>query len=234
MLMKNLCIIPARGGSKRIPRKNIKPFMGKPIIAYSIDAALKSGIFDDVMVSTDDEEIAEVARQFNASIPFFRSARTADDHATLADVIDEVLALYDSKGSRYDNFCCILATAPFVNAKLLSDSFNFFIEKNFDSLRPITGFSYPIQRSFRMNEDGRVSFFFPEYALSRSQDLEKAYHDAGLFYWGKTSKGLRGSVRGGYVIDEGLCQDIDTDDDWRIAEMKYQLLLRKTTSILFQ
>lgn len=225
--MRNVCIIPARGGSKRIPRKNVKPFMGKPIIAYGIEAAIESCLFDEVMVSTDDNEIATVARQYGANVPFVRSENTANDMASLADVIDEVISTFKTKGQVYDNFCCILATAPFVSAKLLSDSYDFYLEKNFDSLRPVTGFSYPIQRAFRMDENGNVSFMYPEYTQSRSQDLEKAYHDAGLFYWGKTSKGLRGGVRGGYVIDEDLCQDIDTEDDWRIAEMKYKLMFQR-------
>lgn len=225
--MRNLCIIPARGGSKRIPRKNVKLFMGKPIIAYGIKAAIESGLFDEVMVSTDDNEIATVARLYGANVPFMRSENTANDVASLADVIDEVISTLEAKGLVYDNFCCILATAPFVSAKLLSDSYEFYLEKNFDSLRPVTGFSYPIQRAFRMDENGKVSFMHPEYAQSRSQDLEKAYHDAGLFYWGKTSKGLRGDVRGGYVIEEDLCQDIDTEDDWRIAEMKYKLMFER-------
>lgn len=223
--MNNICIIPARGGSKRIPRKNVKEFLGKPIIAYSIEAALKSRLFEEVMVSTDDQVIAEIAKQYGASVPFMRSAETANDFATLADVIDEVVDKYKAIGKGYDYFCCILATAPFVNASLLADSYNFFIEKNFDTLRPITTFGYPIQRAYRKDDSGCVSFMYPEYSSTRSQDLEVAYHDAGLFYWGKTASGLRGTIRGGYVINEDICQDIDTDNDWRLAELKYGLLM---------
>ena len=222
--MKNLCIIPARGGSKRIPRKNIKPFMGKPIIAYSIEAALKSGLFDEVMVSTDDLEFAEVAKQFGATVPFLRSEKTANDYAGLTDVIDEVIATYKERGALFDNYCCLLSTAPFVSSDLLKESFELFMEKKFDTLRPIVRFDYPIQRAYRMDEDNVVSFMQPEYLNTRSQDLEKAYHDAGLFYWGTCAVGFKGNKWGGYVIDESVCQDIDTEDDWRMAEMKYKIL----------
>ena len=222
--MKNLCIIPARGGSKRIPRKNIKPFMGKPIITYSIEAALKSGLFDEVMVSTDNVEFAEVAKQFGAAVPFFRSEKTANDYAGLTDVIDEVVSTYKERGVLFDNYCCLLSTAPFVNSNLLKQSYELFIEKKFDTLRPIVRFDYPIQRAYRMDEDNVVSFMQPEYLNTRSQDLEKAYHDAGLFYWGTCAVGFRGNKWGGYVIDECVCQDIDTEDDWRMAELKYKIL----------
>lgn len=179
--MKNIAIIPARGGSKRIPRKNIKPFMGKPIIAYSIEAALQSGLFDEVMVSTDDEEIAEIARRYGAKIPFIRSKENANDYAGLADVIDEVIKNYSLSGVSYDNWCCLLATAPFVTPSLLNDSYHLFITGGFDTLRPVIRFSYPIQRAFRMDNDGMVSFINPEYISTRTQDLETAFHDAGLF-----------------------------------------------------
>ena len=222
--MKDLCIIPARGGSKRIPRKNIIPFMGKPIMAYSIEAALKSGLFDEVMVSTDDEEFAEVARQYGASVPFLRSENTSNDYAGLSDVIDEVVVTYKERGVLFDNYCCLLSTAPFVNSNLLKQSFELFVEKKFDTLRPIVRFDYPIQRAYRMNEDNVVSFMQPEYLNTRSQDLETAYHDAGLFYWGTCAVGFKGNKWGGYVIDESVCQDIDTEDDWRMAELKYKLL----------
>lgn len=222
--MKNLCIIPARGGSKRIPRKNIKPFMGKPIIAYSIEAAINSGLFDEVMVSTDDEEIANVAKKFGASVPFLRSAKTANDYVGLSDVIDEVVATYEERNMLFDNYCCLLSTAPFVNSDLLSQSYALFVEKNFDTLRPIVRFDYPIQRAYRMDENNVVSFMQPEYLNTRSQDLEKAYHDAGLFYWGTCAVGFKGEKWGGYVIDESVCQDIDTEDDWKMAELKYKIL----------
>lgn len=222
--MKNLCIIPARGGSKRIPRKNIKPFLGKPIIAYSIEAAQKSALFDEIMVSTDDLEIADVAKQYGASVPFMRSAETANDFAGLTDVINEVLNNYGKTESLYDNYCCLLSTAPFVNAEMLIDSFRMFMDKQFDTLRPIVRFDYPIQRAYRMDEFNQVSFISPEYLNTRSQDLEKAYHDAGLFYWGTCAVGFKGKKWGGFVIDENTCQDIDTEEDWHIAEVKYKIL----------
>ncbi len=222
--MKNLCIIPARSGSKRIPRKNIKPFMGKPIMAYSIEAAIESRLFDEVMVSTDDEEFAEIAKQFGASVPFLRSEKTANDYAGLTDVIDEVVVNYKKGGLLFDNFCCLLSTAPFVSSDLLKQSFELFVEKKFDTLRPIVRFDYPIQRAYKMDEDNLVSFMHPQYLNTRSQDLEKAYHDAGLFYWGTCAVGFKGNKWGGYVIDISVCQDIDTEDDWRMAELKYKLL----------
>lgn len=223
--MTNIAIIPARGGSKRIPRKNIKPFMGKPIIAYSIEAALQSGLFDEVMVSTDDEEIAAIARQYGASVPFYRSAKTANDYAPLADVVDEVLEYYKCSGKNFDYFCCILATAPFVREKDLKEAFQELEKGYFDTVRPIVRFEYPIQRAFKLAPDKSVSFFYPEYASARSQDIEQAYHDAGLFYFGKTTKGLHDdNVKGGIVIPLERCQDIDDEKDWLIAELKYKLL----------
>lgn len=222
--MKNLCIIPARGGSKRIPRKNIKDFLGKPIIAYSIEAALQSGLYDEVMVSTDDAEIAEIAKQYGASVPFFRSEKTANDYAGLAEVIDEVVLEYANRGQNFDNWCCLLSTAPFVNERILNDTYQKFAEQHFDTLRPVVRFSYPIQRAFKMTDEGLVSFMNPEYAQTRSQDLIPAFHDAGLFYWGTVEKGFKGNKWGGLEIDEKVCQDIDTEDDWQMAELKYKLI----------
>lgn len=224
--MKNLCIIPARGGSKRIPRKNIKNFLGKPILAYSIEAALESKLFDEVMVSTDDSEIAEIAKQFGASVPFCRSEKTANDYAGLAEVIDEVVSEYTNRGQNFDNWCCLLSTAPFVNADILNDTYLKFVEQHFDTLRPVVRFSYPIQRAFTMTEEGQVSFMSPEYAQTRSQDLTPAFHDAGLFYWGTVEKGFKGNKWGGLAIDEKVCQDIDTEDDWQMAELKYKLIYK--------
>ncbi len=223
--MKNIAIIPARGGSKRIPRKNIKPFMGKPIIAYSIEAALESGLFDEVMVSTDDEEIAAVAKQYGAVVPFMRSDKTSNDFAPLADVVDEVLEYYKNEGKTFDCFCCILATAPFIKAEDLIQANARLTKTNFDTIRPVVRFDYPIQRAFKMSEEQEVSFFYPQYVNSRSQDLEPAYHDAGLFYFGRCSKGLHDdNKKGGIVISPERCQDIDDENDWRIAEFKYRLI----------
>lgn len=227
--MKNLCIIPARGGSKRIPLKNIKPFMGKPIIAYSIEAALKTGLFDEVMVSTDDEQIASIAKQYGAKIPFMRSETTANDYAGLAEVIDETIDRYTKQGVSFINWCCLLSTAPFVCPSILNDSFKLFKKENFDNLRPVVKFSYPIQRAFRMSSKGNVKFINSQFTKTRSQDLEPTYHDAGLFYWGTVAKGFRGNNWGGFEIDENYCQDIDTESDWNIAEQKYKLLMKKVS-----
>lgn len=222
--MKNLAIIPARGGSKRIPRKNIKDFLGKPIIAYSIETALNSGLFDEVMVSTDDEEIAAVALQYGASVPFMRSEKTANDVATLSDVVEEVKNVYERENTFFDNICCILSTAAFVTPDMLRKGFDFLVGTKADSVRPIVRFGYPIQRAFRMDEKGAVSMFYPEFAQARSQDLAPAYHDAGMFYWMKADKGLKGQNKYGFEIAEMECQDIDNEKDWEIAEMKYTLL----------
>lgn len=226
--MKNLAIIPARGGSKRIPRKNVKPFLGKPMLAYSIEAALATGLFDEVMVSTDDEEIAEVARQYGAMVPFMRSAETANDFATLNDVLREVLNKYEEQGKVFDNMCCILATTPMLQPKDISNGFITLINSEFSTIVPIVEFSYPILRSFKMNDDNAIDYNWPEYAKSRSQDLPKAYHDSGTFYWHKINMWLTGKLtRGGVVVCEETVQDIDTEQDWRMAEMKYKLLFNK-------
>lgn len=219
-----LAIIPARGGSKRIEKKNIRPFLGKPIMAYSIEAARASGLFDEVMVSTDDGEFADVAKSFGASVPFLRSEATSGDYAPLSAVIDEVLEAYRRQGREFDSWCCILPTAPFVTAGMLRDSFGTFSERGFDTLRPVVRFSYPIQRAFRMKDDSSVEFINPETASMRSQDLEPAFHDAGLFYWGTVAEGFRGKRWGAFEIPESACQDIDTPEDWVIAEMKYKIL----------
>lgn len=222
--MKNLAIIPARGGSKRIPRKNIKDFLGKPIIAYSIEVALASSLFNEVMVSTDDEEIADIALQYGAKVPFIRSTETADDFATLSDVVEEVKESYGKKDILFDNICCILPTSPLIIVETLKKSYDLLIENDADSVRPIVRFGYPIQRSFKRDSDGKVSFFYPEYAQSRSQDLEPAFHDAGMFYWMKADVGLKGEKRYGLEISEMECQDIDNYNDWKLAELKYLIL----------
>lgn len=222
--MKNaLCIIPARGGSKRIPRKNIRPFLGKPIIAYSIEVALKSGMFDEVIVSTDDEEIADVARQYGASVPFMRSSENADDHATLADVVDEVLGHYRGK---FKYACCILPTAPLVSVDNLLAGFELLQNENCDIVYPIVRFAFPIQRAFR-SENGKLSWFYPQFENTRSQDLEPAFHDSGQFYWMKTKTGMRSTNRFGMEISEMEEQDIDTEMDWSLAELKFELLKRQ-------
>jgi len=224
--MRNLCIIPARGGSKRIPRKNVKLFMGKPILAYSIEAAQISGLFDEIMVSTDDEEIAEVAKQYGAKVPFMRSAETASDYATTADVLKEVLAKYQEQGNEFDNFCCFYATAPLVQSDDVIAAFKLLQQSDFTCVYPVVQFSYPIWRCLDLAEDGTMTRHWPEYENSRSQDLPKEYHDTGTFYWYKTKEWLSGNIRvGGIEVNEATIQDIDTETDWKLAEMKYKLLM---------
>lgn len=227
--MKAICIIPARGGSKRIPRKNIKDFLGKPIIAYSIEAALASGIFDEVMVSTDDEEIAEVARRYGAAVPFMRSAHTASDFATTADVINEVLDTYSTQGKEFDTVCCIYATAPFVTPARLRDAMDILDDGEFDSAFTCTAFSYPVLRGLVIDDHGRLAMKWPEYAKSRSQDLQTIYHDAGQFYIAKTKyfrsiNRFWGSNTAPIVLSELEVQDLDTPTDWTLAELKYRMI----------
>ena len=227
-MTSSIAIITARGGSKRIPRKNIRPFCGRPIIEYSIKAAIESGCFSEVMVSTDDDEIASIAKAYGASIPFMRSASTSDDYATTVEVLREVLKNYENIGKSFSYGCCIYPTAPFVTSKILKESMHELIEKNLDCVLPIVKFSFPIQRSFRLEND-LVEYAQPEYARTRSQDLEFMYHDVGQFYCFDTKKLLANnnlitSNTKGVLISEMTAQDIDTEDDWKLAEMKWQIL----------
>lgn len=227
--MGNICIIPARGGSKRIPRKNIREFLGKPIIAYSIKAALDSNLFDEVMVSTDDKEIAKIAIKYGANVPFMRSKNNADDFATTFDVVEEVVLRYKSElNKEFDNLCCLYSCAPFVTKEILISGQKLLNENKFDTVFPILPFSFPIQRALRKLK-GKISMIQEEYLSARSQDLEECFHDAGQFYWCNTkavlmTKKLLTSNTGGLVISELEAQDIDTDTDWKLAELKYQLL----------
>ncbi len=226
--MKNLCIIPARGGSKRIPRKNVKSFLGKPMLAYSIETAQETGLFEEIMVSTDDEEIATVARQYGANVPFMRSAETAGDYATTADVLKEVIAEYQKRGIEFDNFCCFYATAPLVQSKDVVSAFELLQQSNFSCVYPVVQFSYPIWRCLDLAKDGTMTRHWPEFENSRSQDLPKEYHDTGTFYWYKTKEWLTGKVKiGGIEVDETTIQDVDTETDWKLAEMKYELMYKK-------
>lgn len=227
--MRNIAIIPARGGSKRIPRKNIRLFLGKPIIAYSIEAALSSGLFDEVMVSTDDEEIASIAKEYGAQVPFMRSTDTSNDFSTLADVLLEVIFCYEDSGIKFDNLCCILATAPLIIPEDIKNAYLKLTNSSFTSVYPVIPYSYPIMRSLKMNIDGKISMRWPEYQKVRSQDIETSYHDSGTFYWTtiesiKNVKSILTSNCTGIVIDEIRAQDIDTEVDWKIAELKYELL----------
>lgn len=233
--MKRLAIITARGGSKRIPRKNIKDFCGKPIIAYSIEAALAAGVFDEVMVSTDDEEIAEIARKYGAKVPFYRSEATANDFATTNDVLQEVLAEYAKRGQEFDAFCCMYPTAPFISGERIKTAMHMLEASEADKVFPVVAFSFPPQRAVVMR-DGMLVPTYPEYMYARSQDLEKQYHDAGQFYCFKTKayKQDNGFWNGHILpleLSELEVQDIDTLTDWEIAEMKWKILHSSMSNI---
>lgn len=226
--MPSIAIIPARGGSKRIPRKNIKNFCGHPVIFYSIDAAIKSSIFDEVMVSTDDEEIAQVAKGFGAKVPFTRSRQTSDDYATTSDVLKEVFGEYKSRGKNFDYACCIYPAAPFVTPEKIRKAMDLLKNKNADIVMPVVQYSFPPQRSFSIVE-GKIQAIFPENIPKRSQDLEPVYHDCGQFYAMNVDKFLRieslvGENTIPIVVSELEMQDIDNEIDWKIAEMKYKLM----------
>lgn len=229
--MSNVAIITARGGSKRIPRKNILDFCGKPIIAYSIEAAINSGCFAEVMVSTDDEEIAEIARRYGANVPFMRSEKTSNDYATTVDVLTEVLEEYQKRGQEFNYMCCIYPTAPFVTSAKLKDAMEIIENTDSDSLVPIVQYGFPPQRSFVVKE-GNVSYKWPEHMLTRSQDLEPMYHDCGQFYcmnaerFMKTKKVYTDKTYA-YVCSELEVQDIDNMVDWQIAEIKYKLMVER-------
>lgn len=224
---KKLAIITARGGSKRIPRKNIKDFCGRPILCYSIEAAITADIFDEIMVSTDDEEIAEIAKTAGASVPFFRSKDNAGDYASTDDVIMEVLNAYMEIGKEFDSFCCIYPTAPFISGARLRGAMELLTEA--DSVMPVVPFSYPPQRGLIIDNNGYVQRQFPEYATARSQDLPKIYHDCGQFYACRTNAFLNAKTTDverllPLVLTDLEVQDIDTLEDWALAEMKYKLL----------
>ncbi len=227
--LKNIAIIPARGGSKRIPRKNIKDFLGKPIIAYSIEAALESQLFDEVLVSTDDAEIAEIAKKYGAKVPFLRSSKNSDAYATTFDVIKEVIDWYSDSGFHFELACCIYPTAPFVSKEKLDEALKLLKENSYDSVFPVMPFSFPIQRALRLNMNNKISMIQPEQMLTRSQDLELSYHDAGQFYWIDVKMCiLKNNIltdnSGSIIISEIEGQDIDNDTDWKLAELKYELL----------
>lgn len=226
--MSSLCIIPARGGSKRIPRKNIKDFKGSPIISYSIIAAIESKLFDEVMVSTDDLEIAEIAKTYGASVPFVRSEANSNDYATTADVLIEVISAYRNIGKEFDNICCIYPTAPFVDADKLREGYMILIN-GADSVLPILSFDYPIWRSFKVNDKECLEYNWIEFINARSQDLPQTFHDAGQWYWVNTAK-LRTTGKLIFETTKGLdlspfeAHDIDTLHDWKLAELKYEYL----------
>lgn len=225
----NLAVIPARGGSKRIPRKNIRDFCGKPIIAYSIEAALATGLFDHVIVSTDDGQIAEVARQYGAEVPFIRPAALADDHAGTNVVVRHAIEWFQREGAEVTLACCIYATAPFVRVKYLQEGHDRLVTSNKFFAFSVTSFAFPIQRALRFTPAGGVEPMWLEHSLARSQDLEEAWHDAGQFYWGRAEAFL--SDRPVFsahsvpiTLPRYLVQDIDTEEDWIRAEAMFRAL----------
>ena len=227
----NIAIITARGGSKRIPNKNIRPFLGKPILYYSIEAALESELFNEVMVSTDSEVIAELATKAGANVPFLRSAKNADDFASTADVLIEVLNQYKQKGRAFELGCCIYPTAPFVTAAKLKKANKIILDKKADSVIPVTRFSFPIWRSFKI-EDDKLIYNWPENANKRSQDLPTAFHDCGQFYFFDIAKfmdikRLVSAQTYSIEVPESEVQDIDNEEDWKIAEIKYSFSIQK-------
>jgi len=225
-----LAVIPARGGSKRIPRKNAKDFSGKPMIAWSIDAAISSGLFDEIIVSTDDAEIAEIALQCGAKVPFIRPSEIADDHTGTTPVIAHATQWAISQGYQLDAVCCIYATAPFIQTDDLKYGWDILQAGNWDYSFTATEYAAPIFRSFKQMSEGGVEMFFPEEFDSRSQDLPIAFHDAGQFYWGRPSSWLEEKRIFGHnsvpiIIPSWRVQDIDTKDDWCRAELLRKLLV---------
>lgn len=230
--MKRVCIIPARGGSKRIPKKNCKDFLGKPIIAYSIQTALDSNLFDEVMVSTDDKEIANIATDYGAKVPFIRSERNSNDFATTFEVIEEVIEEYEKLEMNFDEGCCFYATSPLTTVEKLKEANKLLNEKKFATVFPVIRYSTAIQKAIIMDENQRMTLLLPEHELTRSQDIETAYHDAGQFYFFKTNKLFQyrklWTTNSGIIeISESEGQDIDNEIDWQLAELKYQLKFRK-------
>lgn len=224
-----LAIIPARGGSKRIPRKNVKPFCGKPMIAWSIEAARRCGCFDHVIVSTDDDEIADVARSYGAEVPFRRPAELSDEYTGTLPVVAHAIAWMAEHVASVDYACCIYATAPFVGADDLSRGLEILTCSDADYAFSVTSYAFPIQRALRITPDRRVGMFSPEHFSTRSQDLEEAWHDAGQFYWGKAKAWLDGltifsPAAAPVVLPRHRVQDIDTQEDWLRAELMFSAL----------
>lgn len=224
----NFAIIPARGGSKRIPRKNIKDFYGKPMIAWSIEAAKNSGLFDKIIVSTEDSEIARIAVAYGAEVPFIRPKDLADDHTATVPVIAHAIYALSNMGFVPDRVCCIYPCAPFLRAGDLASGLTMLEETGSSFVYPITEFSHPVQRALLKDEAGRMHFLYPDHELTRTQDLHQAFHDVGQFYWGLTSAWVAGrrmhSEGAGLVIPNWRVVDIDTDEDWQRAELLFHIL----------
>jgi len=224
-----IAVIPARGGSKRIPRKNVKLFCGKPMIAWSIEAALQSGCFDEVIVSTDDDEIRQAALRFGATVPFMRPAALADDYTTTIHVMQHAARWYLDRGTDATYLCCLYATAPFVTAEDLAHGFDVLVREQCDYVFSVTRYDFPIQRALKIRQDNRVEMFNTDFFNIRSQDLEEAYHDAGQFYWGRTRAWLDGEILFStnalpILLPRHRVQDIDTQEDWLRAEWLFKAL----------
>ncbi len=234
MKKKSIAIIPARGGSKRIPGKNIKKFLGKPIIAYTIEATLRSKCFDEVMVSTDDEQIAEIARKYGAQVPYMRSQKTASDTATQADVLKEVFKEYKKIGRTFDYLCMLYATAPLITARKICQGKKLLLQFRADAVIPVVKFDFPVQRAFKI-VGNRLKMMYPENLYVNSQQFAPAYKDSGLFVWAKVTSFLRsGHLMTDHTIamevGELEAQDIDTLEDWRLAELKYKSMTFRAKS----
>ena len=227
---KRVAIITARGGSKRIPRKNIREFCGKPIIAYSIEAAIESRLFDRVMVSTDDNEIAEISKCYGATVPFYRSEATSNDFADTTDVLNEVLDRLREDNEIYDEMCCIYPTAPFITKEKLIDSHKLLTDEKVCNVVPMVPFSFPPQRGMVLDDRGCLKPQDPASINMRSQDLQQILHDVGQFYWFKVEEFLKNpeflcNNTKPYIVSELEMQDIDNDSDWALAEIKYRFLM---------
>ena len=225
----NICVIPARGGSKRIPRKNIKDFFGKPIIAYSIEAALKSNIFQRVIVTTDDEEIATIAGKYGAEIPFIRPKELSNDFTGIADVTNHAVDYLENLGEKYEYICTLYATAPFIQVKYLVRGYEALKSSDAVNAFASTSMAFPIQRAFKIDKNGRCKMFTPEYYETRSQDLEEAYQDAGQFYWTNRTRQIQNDSKVIFseisipiILPRNLVQDIDTPEDWQQAELIFE------------
>jgi len=224
-----LCVIPARGGSKRIPHKNIKSFCGQAMIGYSIKAALDSQCFDQVIVSTDDAEIAKIAKLFGAIVPFVRPDELANDYTATVPVIKHAIEWFDDQNQLLSEVCCLYATAPFVQADAIKKAYKKMMQEQVDYCFTVTSFASPIQRAIKVTAENRIEMLYPEHLETRSQDLEESYHDAGQFYWGKAEafkqkKPLFSKNSTPYILPRQLVQDIDTPEDWKRAELMYQVL----------
>lgn len=231
MAKNAIAIIPARGGSKRIPRKNIKDFHGKPLIAYSIEVALSSKLFEKVIVTTDDEEIASIARKYGAQVPFIRPRELSDDFTGTADVINHAIEYLEDRGESYEYICTIYATAPFLQERYLIEGYEKLKKSDAVNSFSSTSMPFPIQRTFKLNQDGRCEMFTPEHFMTRSQDLEEAYQDAGQFYWANREKEKQNKNKVLFseqsipvILPRYLVQDIDTLEDWKRAEFMYEAI----------